>query len=115
MAFDSQRMKPGSKVVVLRLLCWTLIVMAPTAAICCAAGIHNVGILGVALPFILISEWVFRARVRRCKLSGMPAAEMQTGVELIGAAHGSRFAQSQIESHRRLAPTADAERSTMLP
>lgn len=51
-------MKPENNILLLRFLCWAFVVVAPTAGICWYAGIHNIGILGVALPFILIAEWI---------------------------------------------------------
>jgi hypothetical protein len=62
-------MKADNKIVILRVACWLLIVVLPTAAVCWFAEIHSAVIIAVALPFILVAERVFRLVVRRHETS----------------------------------------------
>jgi len=53
-------MTDETKTIALRVLCWAVVVILPTGIICWLARIHTIGILGVALPFILVAERVLR-------------------------------------------------------
>jgi hypothetical protein len=58
-------------VVFLRILCWIVVVIIPTGVICWLARIHNIGMIGVALPFILIAERAFRVLLSWCQHHAM--------------------------------------------
>lgn len=53
-------MTNNAKSEVLRLLCWILIVIIPTGIICWLMDIYSIAALGIALPFILMAEHVYR-------------------------------------------------------
>jgi hypothetical protein len=53
-------MKDETKISALRALCWAVIVVLPTGIICWLTHIHTAAIIAVALPFMLVGEWVFR-------------------------------------------------------
>jgi hypothetical protein len=76
-------MKPEIKIGILRIVCWLVVVIIPTTTICWFADFWNVGIIAVALPFILIAERVFRGLLRKCQLFDVP-----TRVEPCAAPNG---------------------------
>ena len=83
-------MKPENKMILIRVLCWIVLVIAPTAAVWWLVGLRNVGILAVAIPFILIAERVFRWLLRKPDVPGTPGNGMKSGsVQPGGAANGS--------------------------
>jgi hypothetical protein len=62
-------MRSESKIALLRIACWLIIVVLPTIAICWYADLLSVAAFGVALPFILIAERVFRASLQKLGLA----------------------------------------------
>ena len=64
-------MKREAQSEVLRIACWVLIVILPTALICWLAGIHTVAAIAVAIPLILIAERVYRRLLQRFGLWGV--------------------------------------------
>jgi hypothetical protein len=53
-------MKRETQYGLLRIACWIMVVILPTALVCWLAGIDNVGVIAVAIPFILVAERVYR-------------------------------------------------------
>jgi hypothetical protein len=77
-------MKDETKTVVLRALCWIFVVILPAGIICWLAEIHNVGMVAVAVPFILVAERVYRRLLRRYGLWGVrtgSASSHMKGIE----------------------------------
>ena len=64
-------MKRETQSELLRIACWMLVVILPTALICWLAGIRSVAAIGVALPLILVAERVYRRLLQRFGLWGI--------------------------------------------
>ena len=62
-------MKDNTKSDIIRILCWIFVVIIPTGIICWLADIYTVAMIAVALPFIFISERVYRRLLQSCGLS----------------------------------------------
>lgn len=64
-------MKRETQSELLRIACWILVVILPTALICWLAGIRSVAAIGVAIPLILVAERVYRRLLQRSGLWGV--------------------------------------------
>ena len=82
--------KVQNKLLMVRLLCWFLFVIAPAASIGWLARTHNAWILGAGLPLIFLVERLFRAWVRWYEFYPRPDLEEGAGKPETEDANGPR-------------------------